>query len=69
MAGWARRFADAVDPLFPAAGVVDRLATVPEGSFPKTGVRGALKQIEYDVHSISRNLSSLDFRFRWGRGW
>lgn len=66
---WARRYADAVDPLFPAAGVADRLAAVSEDSFPKTGVWDALKQIEYDVHGISRNLSSLDSRFRWGRGW
>ena len=66
---WARRYADAVDPLFPTAGVADRLAAAPEDSFPKTGVRDALMQIEYDVHSISRDLSSLDSRFRWGRGW
>jgi len=66
---WARQYANAMDPLFPTAGVADRLAVVPEDSFPKTGVRDALMQIEYDVHSISRNLSSLDSRFRWGRGW
>ncbi len=66
---WARRYADAVDPLFPTAGVAGRLAAVSEDSFPKTGVWDALKQIEYDVHGISRNLSSLDSRFRWGRGW
>ena len=66
---WARWYADQVDPLFPADGVTTRMARVPEDHFPSAGYRNAMSQIEQHVQSISKDLSSLGSRMRYGRGW
>ena len=66
---WARWYADQVDPLLLADGVTARMATVPEDHFPSAGYRDAMNQIGHHVESISRDLSLLESRMRYGRGW
>ena len=50
-------------------GVVARMTTVPEDRFHSAGYRDAMNQIGYEVQSISRDLSALESRLRYGRGW
>jgi len=57
---WADRYADAVDSLVPVAGIAERLTQVPEAASPGSGIRDSMRQIEYDLDSISRSLSALD---------
>jgi len=66
---WARRYVDALDPILPVDGVTERVVAVDDDRFPSAGLRDALRQIEFDVHSISRDLPSLDTHSWRGRRW
>ncbi len=66
---WAQWYADQVDPLSPTDGVTTRLTTIPEDRFLLAGYRDSMDQIGHHVESISRNLSLMESRIRYGRGW
>jgi len=66
---WARWYVDHLDPLTPSDGVTSRIVAVPDDHLPSAGYRDAMSQIGRHVESISRDLSALESRIRYGRGW
>ena len=66
---WARWYADQVDPLLPSDRVATRMATIPDDRFTSAGYRDSMEQIRRHVQSIANDLSALESRMRYGRGW